>query len=253
MGKVISIFNQKGGVGKTTTVVNLTAALAKKKYKVLLVDIDPQANASSAILKEDAHRNIYDLLLNDSEDVIYKTDTPNLDIIPSSSDLAGAEMDISDLQNWQYLLKNNLKFALESYDYIFIDCPPSLGVLSIISLVASDSILIPVQSEYYALEGVGQLMNTITLVKENFNDDIRVEGVLMVMYDSRTKLSASVKEEVEEFFGDLLYDTLIPRNIRLAEAPGFGKNIFEYDRFSKGARAYSKLAKEFLSRNKVSK
>ncbi len=253
MGKVISIFNQKGGVGKTTTVVNLTAALAKKKHKVLLVDIDPQANASSALLKEEAERNIYDLLINDSEDVIYKTNTPNLDIIPSSSDLAGAEIEISNSQNWQYILRNKLKFALESYDYIFIDCPPSLGVLSIISLVASDSILIPVQSEYYALEGVGQLMNTITLVKENFNEDIKVEGVLMVMYDSRTNLSAGVKNEVAEFFGDLLYDTLIPRNIRLAEAPSFGKNIFEYDRFSKGARAYNKLAKEFLSRNKVNK
>ncbi|CDZ75723.1 Sporulation initiation inhibitor protein soj [Peptoniphilus sp. ING2-D1G] len=253
MGKIISIFNQKGGVGKTTTVVNLTAALAKKKLKVLLVDIDPQANASSAILKEKAEKNIYDLLINNSEDVIYKTNTPDLDIIPSSSDLAGAEIEISNSQNWQYTLKNNLTFIIENYDYIFIDCPPSLGVLSIISLVASDSILIPVQSEYYALEGVGQLMNTITLVKENFNKDIKIEGVLLVMYDSRTNLSMSVKNEVAEFFGDLFYSTVIPRNIRLAEAPSFGQNIFEYDRFSKGARAYSKLAKEFLSRNKVNK
>ena len=247
-GKIISIFNQKGGVGKTTTVVNLSAALSKKKQKILVVDLDPQANTTSAIF-EDKEKNIYDLLIND-EVLFYPTRNKNIDIIPSSNELAGAEIELSTRDNWQYLLKNILDQIKENYDYIIIDAPPSLGVLSMIALTSSDSIIIPVQSEYYALEGVGQLMNTITMVKDNFNPNLKIEGVLLCMYDARTKLSSNVKKEVVEFFGDLVYQTDIPRNIRLAEAPSFGMDIFEYDKFSRGARAYSKLAKEFLSRNR---
>ncbi|MGO1580491.1 MAG: ParA family protein [Peptoniphilaceae bacterium] len=251
MGKVITIFNQKGGVGKTTTVVNLSVALARQKKKVLVVDMDPQANATSALSEEKSEKNIYDLLIEDCNEVICEGDKKHPDIIASSSELAGIELDISSKEKWQYILKDKLKPIVDNYDYIIVDSPPSLGVLSMLSLVASDSILIPVQSEYYALEGVGQLMNTITLVKDNFNPDIKIEGVLMCMYDSRTNLSTQVKNEVENFFKDLVYDVTIPRNVRLAEAPSFGLSIFDYDKFSKGARSYNKLAKEFLKRNQV--
>ncbi|WP_138160420.1 ParA family protein [Peptoniphilus catoniae] len=253
MGKVISVFNQKGGVGKTTTVINLAAALSKKKNKILVVDMDPQANSTSAMTEEKPQADIYDFLINKNESPQVPTKTKDLYLIGSSPGLAGMELEISGKENWQFVLKESLKSIKDSYDFVLIDSPPSLGVLSIISLVASDSILIPVQSEYYALEGVGQLMSTIGLVKDNFNPDLKIEGVLLCMYDSRTNLSSSVKKEVEEFFKDLVYTTTIPRNIRLAEAPSFGMNIFEYDRFSKGARAYSKFAKEFLNRNKVTK
>lgn len=246
MGYIITVFNQKGGVGKTTTVVNFSHALAKRKQKILVVDMDPQANASSCFGSENGEKNIYDLLINKDLSAITTTNIANLSIIYSSPELAGVELELSKEDSWQYILKNELIKIKDDFDYIIIDCPPSLGVLSIMSLVASDSILIPVQSEYYALEGVGQLMNTITLVKENFNPDLKIEGVVMCMYDSRTNLSVQVKREVENFFKDLVYKTNIPRNVRLAEAPSFGMSIFSYDNISKGAWAYRSLAKEFL-------
>ncbi|EFI41700.1 MULTISPECIES: ParA family protein [Peptoniphilus] len=249
MAKVITIFNQKGGVGKTTTVINLSAALAKQKKKILVVDMDPQANATSGIEHQEITKNVYDLLINESVDVIVPTSIKNLSLIASSSELAGVEIELSNRENWQYTLKNILDKIKEDYDFIIIDSPPSLGILSMMALVASDSILIPVQTEYYALEGVGQLMNTITFVKENFNRNLKIEGVILCMYDSRTNLSVQVSDEVRGFFGEIVYKTTIPRNVRLAEAPSFGVSIFEYDRFSKGARAYSKLAKEFLKAN----
>lgn len=245
--KVISVFNQKGGVGKTTSVINLSAAIAKKKNKVLVVDMDPQANASSGLgFVNSNQKNIYDLL-NLGEAEIINTSTNGLDLIASSQDLAGAELEIAQRENWQFILKNALEDIKKDYDFVFIDSPPSLGVLSMISLVASDSIFIPVQSEYYALEGVGQLMNTISMVRENFNPDLTIEGVVMCMYDSRTNLSTQVRDEVKKYFEDKVYKTTIPRNIRLAEAPSYGINIFEYDNLSKGAWAYRKLAKEFLN------
>lgn len=248
MGYIITVFNQKGGVGKTTTTVNFSHALAKRKQKILVVDMDPQANASSCFGNQEGVKNIYDLLINKDLNSISQTTIQNLSIIYSSPELAGVELELSKESNWQFILKEELTKIKKDFDYIIIDCPPSLGILSMMSLVASDSILIPVQSEYYALEGVGQLMNTISLVKENFNPNLKIEGVVMCMYDSRTNLSVQVKKEVESFFKDLVYKTNIPRNVRLAEAPSYGLSIFSYDNISKGAWAYRSLAKEFLKR-----
>lgn len=253
MAKVITIFNQKGGVGKTTTVVNLSSALAKLKKKVLVIDLDPQANATSGLgVEKEQEHNVYDLLINNNKQTIIKTEYKNLDLIPSNGDLAGIEIELSRKSNWQNRLKESIKEIKDDYDYCIIDSPPSLGVLSMIALVASDSILVPVQCEYYALEGVGQLMSTISLVRDSFNPELQIEGVLLCMYDGRTNLSIQVADEVKGFFGEKVYKNVIPRNVRLAEAPSFGMNIFEYDENSKGAKSYMSLAKEFIKKEKNS-
>lgn len=253
MAKVITIFNQKGGVGKTTTVVNLSSALAKLKKKVLVIDLDPQANATSGLgVEKEQEHNVYDLLINNNKQTIIKTEYKNLDLIPSNGDLAGIEIELSRKSNWQNRLKESIKEIKDDYDYCIIDSPPSLGVLSMIALVASDSILVPVQCEYYALEGVGQLMSTISLVRDSFNPELQIEGVVLCMYDGRTNLSIQVADEVKGFFGEKVYKNVIPRNVRLAEAPSFGMNIFEYDEKSKGAKSYMSLAKEFIKKEKNS-
>lgn len=250
--KKICVFNQKGGVGKTTTVVNLSSAIAKMGKKVLVIDIDPQANATSGfgIAQKDIKYSIYDLLTKniDFKDSICKTELKNVDIIPSSKDLAAAEVEFATFDNRNTILKEKTS-KLEGYDYVFIDCPPSLGLLSINALSFSNSIFIPIQCEYYALEGVSQLINTLNIVKKSINKNIYIEGVLITMYDRRNNLSSDVTKEARKFFKNLVYKTVIPRNIRLAEAPSFGKNIMDYAPKSQGAITYMLVAKEFLKRN----
>lgn len=250
MGKIVSIFNQKGGVGKTTTSINLSAGVGRLGKKVLLVDIDPQGNSTSGlgIDKLEVEKLIYDVLALDLplEDAIYKTSAENVDIIPSNNQLAGLEIELARTGNWEESLRNELQKIREKYDYIFIDCPPSLGILSVLGLIASDSVIIPIQCEYYALEGVSQLFETIELVKKSFNPNLDIEGVVLSMFDGRTNLSIQVVEEVKAFFKGKVYTNIIPRNVRLAEAPSYGLSIMDYDEKSKGAEAYSDLAEEFL-------
>jgi chromosome partitioning protein len=253
--KIVSIFNQKGGVGKTTTNINLCCYLAMKGYKILTIDIDPQGNTTSGLGfdKKNIQKSMYDVIISDEkfENVVIKSELiDNLYIAPSTLELAGAEIEIINTGNRESILKNKIKEIYNQYDYIFIDCPPSLGLLTINSLCASDSVLIPIQTEFYALEGVGQLINTIHLVKKSLNKDLDVEGVILTMFDSRTRLSTEVYNEVKKYFNDKIYNTSIPRNIRLAEAPSFGLPILLYDEKCKGAERYKELAEEFLSRQK---
>lgn len=251
--KKVCIFNQKGGVGKTTTNINLSAYLAMAGYKVLTIDIDPQGNTTSGLGldKRNLEMSMYDVITSDAslKDIILKSELiQNLYIAPSTMELAGAEVEIIGKENREVILSNKLKEIENDYDFIFIDCPPSLGVLTINALTSVQSVLIPIQCEFYALEGVGQLINTVKLVKQSLNKDLEIEGIVMTMYDYRTNLSNEVYEEVKNFFDDKVYKTTISRNIRLAEAPSFGLPIMLYDEKCKGAEAYKALTKEFLKR-----
>ena len=253
--KVISIFNQKGGVGKTTTCINLSAYLAMQGYRILNIDIDPQGNTTSGlgIDKEKLEASIYDILTSDIEidNVIKKCELiDNFFIVPSTIELAGAEVELINKENRENILKNSLKKLKAKFDFIFIDCPPSLGLLTVNALTASNSVIIPIQCEFYALEGVGQLVNTVQLITESLNRNLKIEGVIMSMCDGRTNLSTQVISEVKKYFKDKVYKSTIPRNIRLAEAPSFGLPIVLYDDKCKGAKAYERLTKEFLHKQK---
>lgn len=253
MAKVISIFNQKGGVGKTTTNVNLCAALALKGKKVLSIDIDPQGNSTSGfgVNKNELEYTIYDVLIEDYDinKVICKTDIENLDLVPANIQLAGAEIELTNTKLREKTLKEKMNLIDKKYDFLIIDCPPSLGLLSLNALTASNTVLIPIQCEYYSLEGVGQLIDTVKLVRKNLNPKLDIEGVLLNMFDGRTNLSVQVVEEVKKYFKDKVYRTVIPRSVRLAEAPSFGQPIMIYDEKSKGSIAYIKLAEEIIKNN----
>ena len=252
MGKIVSIANQKGGVGKTTTSINLSTILAKKGKKVLMIDADPQGNASSGVgVDKEVEESVYDILIGDTKinDVVIKTNIKNLYVCPSNINLAGAEVELVSVMSREYRLKEKLDEVKDKYDYIIIDCPPSLGLITLNAFTASDSVLIPVQCEYYALEGLGQLINTINLVKKHLNKNIDIEGALLTMYDARTNLSNQVVKEVKKYFNDKVYKNVIPRNVKLSEAPSYGMPISIYDPRSKGAKSYEKFVKEFLKNN----
>lgn len=251
MAKIISIANQKGGVGKTTTTINLSSLLAAAEKRTLLVDIDPQSNSSSGLSVINQTPSVYEVLVGTRkiQEVIINTFMPFLDMLPSNINLVGAEIEMVDMENRETLLRDALAEVSDKYDYILIDCPPSLGLLTLNSLTASNSVLIPVQCEYFALEGLGQLLNTINIVKKHFNKDLAIEGVLLTMFDTRLRLSHQVAEEVRKYFGDKVYKTAIHRNVRISEAPSYGKPIILYDAISSGAQNYMALASEFLENN----
>lgn len=253
MGKIISVANQKGGVGKTTTAINLATSLAALEYETLLVDADPQSNSSSGlgVALEKGYTSIYDVLVNDAAvtEALLPAELPKLMVLPSHIDLVGAEIEIIERSRREHILQKALREVAGSFDFIIIDCPPSLGLLTINALTGSDSVLIPVQAEYFALEGLGQLLNTIKIVRQHLNTKLEIEGVLLTMFDQRTRLSSQVADEVKRYFGDKVFETHIARNIRLAEAPSFGKPVLLYSSASKGAQHYLALAEELISRN----
>ncbi len=254
MGKTVSIFNQKGGVGKTTTCINFSAALGLKGKKTLLVDADPQGNSTSGvgIDKAEIENSTYDILINDvlAKEAVIETKFKNLSILPADMNLAGAELELAENENRFSVLKKALSPLIMEYDYIIIDCPPSLGLLSLNALTASDTVIVPLQCEYYALEGLSQLLGTIRTVKQHYNEHLEIEGVVFTMYDSRLKLNQQVISEVEKFFPAKAYKTMIPRSVKLAEAPSFGEPVMYYEKYSKPSFAYKKLADEFLKKNK---
>ena len=256
MGRVIAVANQKGGVGKTTTAVNLSTSLAKKNKKVILIDGDPQGNATSGLgVEKDPENSLYDVLVNevDIKTTLQDTCVKTLKVCPSNMDLAGAEVELVSQMSREFRMKEKIDPIKDEYDYIIIDCPPSLGLITLNSFTAADSVLIPVQCEYYALEGLGQLLNTINLVKKHLNKNLEIEGAVLTMYDMRTNLSNQVVREVKRYFGDSVFKTVIPRNIKLSEAPSFGMPISLYDPKSKGAKCYEKLAREFIRKNEIIK
>ena len=250
MGRVIAIANQKGGVGKTTTAINLSAAIAKKGKKVLVIDMDPQGNSSSGfgIEKNEIENTVYELMLGECsvKECIIPDVIENLSVIPSNVNLAAAEIELMDFDNKEYILKNEIDWIKDQYDYIFIDCPPSLSMLTVNAMTTAGSVLVPIQCEYYAMEGLGQLIHTVNLVKKKLNPTLSMEGVVFTMYDARTNLSQEVVESIKEALEERIFETTIPRNVRLAEAPSYGKPICIYDPKSAGAESYDNLADELL-------
>ncbi len=253
MAKIVAIVNQKGGVGKTTSAVNLAAAVGAKGMRTLLVDIDPQGNATSGtgIDKRNIEKTTYDLLINGEsvQAVLQHTQFENLDLLPSNINLAGAELELADIDRRELRLKNALAAVSDDYDFIFMDCPPSLGLIIVVALAAADTIIVPIQCEFYALEGLSQLMATVRQIKRKYNEHLDIEGVLLTMYDGRLNLTQQVVQEVKRFFPRKVYSTVIPRNVRLSEAPSFGQPVMYFDRSSKGSAAYEELATEFLKQN----
>jgi chromosome partitioning protein len=255
MGKIISLANQKGGVGKTTTTINLAASLAVLEQKVLIIDADPQANSTSGLGFDvkNVQSSIYECIVDevDAEKVILKTEIENLHLIPSHIDLVGAEIEMLNLPNREKIMKNSIEKLKEIYDFIFIDCSPSLGLITVNALTASDSIIIPVQCEYFALEGLGKLLNTVKIIQNRLNPELSIEGFLLTMYDGRLNLSNQVYEEVKRHFQEMVFDTVIQRNVKLSEAPSYGKPVVLYDASSKGAINHMNLAREILQRNSM--
>lgn len=254
MGKIIAVANQKGGVGKTTTAITLSAILAKKGKKVMLIDADPQGNATSGVgIEKEMEKSVYELLVEDTSinETLQDSSIKNLKVCPSNINLAGAEVELVSMMSREQRLKEKLEEVQDEFDYIIIDCPPSLGLITLNAFTAANSVLIPIQCEYYALEGLGQLINTINLVKKHLNKNLEIEGALLTMYDARTNLSNQVVKEVKNYFGEKVYKTVIPRNVKLSEAPSYGMPITVYDARSKGAKSYDKFVKEFLKNNEI--